>query len=113
MLGQRIDFLITFYKGVPDKELCWCRGKVIEVAANTNKPNTLKVFLDPMPHSNKYKEPLTSTIDLLPMLWNKNKDQLWRLDIDLTVMAESGDAGSDYRSKNKKVKLRVMMKVTM
>ena len=99
MLGRRIDYLFTFDKGTSDKQLCWCQGKVIKVGANTNKPNTVKMLWDPMPDSDKYKESLTSTVDVLPVFWNKDKDQSWRLDIDLAVMAEDGENKID-KSKN-------------
>ena len=77
--------MFAFDKGTSNEQLCWCQGEVTEVSKNPKKPNTAKVCWDPMPNSDKYKESPTSTVDLLPIFWNKDKDRAWRLGIYLAV----------------------------
>ena len=91
LLNRRIDYLFTFDKGTKDEQLCWCQGEVIEVGMNAKKPNLVNVYWDPVPNSDKYSDHTTEPVELLPTLWNKNKDKSWRLDIDVTLMAESDD----------------------
>ena len=71
------------------------------------EPNTIKysAFLlvnllvkklwDPMPNSDKYNDYSRSSVELLPTFWKKDKDRSWRLDIDLTMIAASGDSSGD------------------
>ena len=57
----------------------------------------VNVYWDPVPGSDKYSGHSTEPVELLPTLWNKNKDKAWRLDIDVTLMTASDD-GSDIES---------------
>ena len=97
LLNCRINYLFTFDKGTKDEQLCWCQGEVIEVGKNAKKPNVVNVYWDPVPNSDKYSGYTTEPVELLPTLWNKNKNKAWRLDIDVTLMTASDD-GSDVES---------------
>ena len=99
LLNRRIDYLFTFDEGTKDEQLCWCQGEVIEVGKNPNKPNTVKVYWDPVPNSDKYSDHSTSSVDLLPTKWNKDSNKAWRLDIDVTLMTASDD-DNDVESDN-------------
>lgn len=99
LLNRRIDYLCTFDEGTKDEQLCWCQGEVIEVDKNPNKPNTVTVYWDPVPNSDKYSDHSTSSVDLLPTKWNKDKDKAWRLDIDVTLMTAKDD-DNDVESDN-------------
>ena len=64
---------------------------MVELGKNPNKPNTVTVYCDPVPNSDKYSDHSTSSVDLLPTKWNKDKDKAWRLDIDVTLMTAKDD----------------------
>ena len=61
---------------------------MIAVSDNPNKPNRVTVCWDPMPNSDHYHESSTSSVDLLPTLWNKNREKAWRFDVDILVVDE-------------------------
>ena len=105
LIEKRIDYLFMFDKGASKEELCWCQGEVIAVSDNPNKPNRVTVCWDPMPNSNHYHESSTSSVDLLPTLWNKNREKAWRFDVDILVVDEGSqeseagcESGSELES---------------
>ena len=66
---------------------------------NPKKPITVVVRWDPGPGTDTYMDYHNSTVDLLPTIWNKDKDRAWRLDIDVDLLTTT-DNESDSKSEN-------------
>ena len=87
LLEQRIDLLSTFLVTVGDKqeeqERC-CQGVVKLVLKDSRQPLVI-VNWDGMPDVKGWEDSCESVQQLLPSLYNKDKEGAWRMDVNVEL----------------------------
>ena len=87
LLEQRIDVLSTFLMTVGDKqeqqERC-CQGVVKSVLKDSRQPFVI-VNQDGMPDVKGWEDSRESAQQLLPSLYNKDKEGAWRMDVNVEL----------------------------
>ena len=66
----------------------WCQGEVLWAYEGRKQP-TVHFLWDPMPDVGGYKEAREGDQVLFPTKWKKDKDNSWRMDIDVNIVTSS------------------------
>mmetsp|Transcript_29604 Transcript_29604/g.62781 ORF Transcript_29604/g.62781 Transcript_29604/m.62781 type:complete len:567 (+) Transcript_29604:520-2220(+) len=100
LVGRRIDVL-SFMPVIVDGEEKsvgrWCQGEVLRAYTERKKP-TVRVLWDPMPDVGGYEEAKETDQFLLPTKWKKDKDNAWRMDVDVNITDNSRRDGVNIES---------------
>ena len=101
LLDRRIDVLVSYDSYDDDgkakrdedgnkiTELRWCQGLVTNVYEKSQP--TVRVLWDATEDVDGGNEQVESDQRLLPSKWNKDGENAWRLDIDISVLNEVDD----------------------
>ena len=87
LLEQRIDVLSTFLVTVGDKkeeQERWCQGVVKSVIKDLRKPFVI-VNWDGMPDVKDQEDSCESDQRLLPSMYTKYKEGVWRMDVNIEL----------------------------
>ena len=91
VVESRIDVL-SFMPVVVDGELNsvgrWCQGEVLRVYEGRKNP-TVRVLWDTIPDVGGYEEEREGDQVLLPMKWKKDKDNSWKMGVDVNIATNS------------------------
>ena len=91
LVDRRIDVL-SFMPVVVDGELKsvgrWCQGEVLRVYEGRKKP-TFHVLWNPIPEVGGYEEAREGEHVLFPTEWKKDKENSWRMDVDVNIATNS------------------------
>ena len=89
LVDKRIDVLYPFELASGDRALRWCQGKVIEAVKDCSRP-AVRVCWDPMPDVDGKEDVSKETVqEVPPRKFNKNVEGAWRLDINVSIQADS------------------------
>ena len=92
LVDKRIDVLYPFELASGDIALRWCQGKVIEVVKDCSRP-AVRVCWDPMPDVDGKEDVSEETVqEVPPRKFNKNVEGAWRLDINVSMQADSEES---------------------
>jgi hypothetical protein len=79
------SFDIDIKKGT--KELRWCQENVLKIVEGTCDP-TVKVKWDPQLDAHGYEEATITNQKLLPTRWRKDREEGWRMDVEIDIESE-------------------------